>query len=129
METPFTLDDMDRAHEGTNQNSVRKYLADLYNLGVISYITYVSDGHSEYFDIKGNKLSSAAVHESYEISNEANPDAARRAVEAHGLRQTDYFTFSKQLAAAGVCTWVMDPVKLTCTFCSKLGEPLLADPV
>lgn len=129
VETPFTLEDIDRAHAGATQDSVRKYLKDLHDLGVVSCTTHVADGHSDYFDIKGAKLSSAAVHEPYEISDEANRDAARQALEAHSLRETDYFTFSRQLAAAGVCTWVMDPVKMTCTFCSKLGEQLLVDPV
>ena len=129
METPFTLEDIDRAHEGATQDSVRQYLKDLRDLGVVSYTTHVSDGHSDYFDIKGEKLSSAAVHEPYEISDEANRDATRQALEAHSLRETDYFTFSRQLASAGVCTWIMDPVKMTCTFCSKLGEQLLVDSV
>jgi hypothetical protein len=65
VETRFTLEDIDRAHEGVTQDSVRKYLKNLHDLGVISYTTHVSDGHSDYFDIKGNKLSSAAVHDLY----------------------------------------------------------------
>jgi len=129
VKTPFTLEDIERDHEGATQDSVQKYLKDLHDLGVISYTTHVSDGHSEYFDIKGNKLSSAAVHESYEIADEANRNAVRQAFVAHSLRETDYFTFSRQLAAAGVYTWVMDPVKMPCTFCSKLGEQLLVDPI
>ncbi|WP_095991053.1 DUF1398 family protein [Cystobacter fuscus] len=35
----------------------------------------------------------------------------------------------RQLAAAGVCTWVMDLVGMTCTFHSKSGEPLFVDEV
>ncbi|WP_108724315.1 DUF1398 family protein [Phyllobacterium zundukense] len=30
-------------------------------------------------------------------------------------------------AAAGVCTWIMDAVEMTCTFYSKSGEQLLVD--
>lgn len=86
----------------------------------------INDGHCDDFDIKGNKLSSAAVHETYEISVEANRDAAGQALEAHSLGETDYFTFSK---AAGVCTWIMDPVEMTCTFYCKSGELLLVDDI
>lgn len=50
MGTPFSLEDIDRAHQGVTQETVRKYLTDLYALGVVSYTTHISDGHSEYFD-------------------------------------------------------------------------------
>jgi uncharacterized protein YbcV (DUF1398 family) len=129
MATPFTLEDIDRAHKGVTNETVRKYLKSLHDLGIVSYTTHISDGHSDYFDSKGNKLSSVAVHERYEISDEASRESARRAIEAHGLRETDYFAFSRQLAAAGVCAWVMDPVEMTCTFYSKSGEKLLVDDV
>ena len=129
METPFTLEDIDRAHEGATQETVGKYLTDLRDLGVVSYVTYVSDGHSEYFDGKGAGLVSAVVHEAYEVSDTADRDAALRALEAHGAGKTDYFAFSRQLAAAGVCTWVMDPIRMTCTYYSKSGEKLHADDI
>ncbi|WP_420715074.1 DUF1398 family protein [Corallococcus sp. bb12-1] len=124
MQIAFTLEDIDRAHEGVTQETVRKYLADLHGLGVFTYTTYISDGHSEYFDIRGNKLSSAPVHEAYAVSDGADREAMRRALDAHGRREMDYFTFVRQLAAAGVCTWVMNPVGMTCSYHSKSGELL-----
>jgi uncharacterized protein YbcV (DUF1398 family) len=129
MATQFTLEDIGRAHRGVTKETVREYLQNLHGLGVVSYATHISDGSSDYFDSNGNKLSSIAVHEHYEISGESSRESARQAIEAHGRGETDYFAFSRQLAAAGVCTWVMDPVSLTCTYYSKSGEKLLQDDV
>ncbi|MGY4395754.1 uncharacterized protein YbcV (DUF1398 family) [Sphingomonas sp. UYAg733] len=129
MQTPFTLEDIDRTHAGVTRMTVRKYLTDLHDLGVVSYTTYISDGHSNYFDSEGNSLSSAPVHETYEISDQADRTAARQALDAHGRGETNYLAFTRQLAAAGVCIWVMDPVEMTCTLHSKSGERLLVDDV
>src|SRR2546429_3485243 len=129
MRTPFTLEDIGRAHNGVTRDAVRKYLADLRDIGVRSYATHVSDGHSLYFDSRGASLSSQPVHEPYAVSDAADRDAVRQALEAHRRGETDYFAFSKQLAAAGASMWVMDPGTMTCTFYSKAGEPLLVDDV
>jgi 2,3-bisphosphoglycerate-independent phosphoglycerate mutase len=129
MRTPFTLEGIGRAHNGVTHDTVRKYLADLRDIGVRSYTTHVSDGHSEYFDARGASLSSEPVHEPYAVADAADRDAVRQAIEAHSRGETNYFAFSKQLAAAGASTWVMDPIAMTCTFYSKAGELLLADDV
>jgi len=62
MATTFTLEDIDRAHKGVSSKSVRQYLTMLHSLGDIYYASYISDGHSEYFDRTGNTLSCPAVH-------------------------------------------------------------------
>ena len=125
----FTLEDIDLAHRGVTSATVRQYLATLHDLGIVSYTTHISDGHSEYFAGNGDSLCSAAVHERYDVSDQADRDAARQAIEAHQLKQTDYFTFSRQLAAAGVGFWIMDTVRMTCTFCSKADDRLIEDDV
>lgn len=125
----FTLEDIDLAHREVTSATVRQYLTTLHDLGIVSYTTHISDGHSEYFDGNGDSLRSAAVHERYEVSDQADRNAARRAIEAHQSKQTDYFTFSRQLAAAGIGSWIMDTVRMTCTFCSKAGERLIEDDV
>ena len=129
MPPPFSLEDIDRAHQGVTSKTVGTYLRALHELGIVTYTTHLSDGHSDYFDDDGDCLSSAPVHEQYAIADRADPEAARRAIGAHARRETDYFTFSRQLASAGVGSWIMDPVAMTCTFCSKIGEPLLVDAV
>jgi uncharacterized protein YbcV (DUF1398 family) len=67
------------------------------------------------------------VHDPYAVSDIADPKAARAAIEAHGRGDTDYFAFSRALADAGVASWVMDPVRMTLTYRSAEGTPMLAD--
>ena len=129
MAPRFTLAQIEQAHQGVTIAGVRDYLEKLYALGVVSYTSHISDGHSDYLDSKGDSLSSAPVHEIYEISGTANPEHAREAVAAHGLGKTDYLSFSRQLANAGVATWVMDPVGMTCSFHSKAGDRLFIEEV
>ncbi len=129
MPPPFSLEDIARVHQGVISRTVRDYLRKLHDLGVVAYTSHLSDGHSDYFDHDGAMLSSAAVHEQYDVSDRVDPEAARRAIDAHGRGETDYFTFSRELAAAGIGSWIMNPVDMTCTFCSKAGQRLLVDDV
>ena len=129
MPAPFTLAQIEKAHQGVNQASVGKYLKALQELGVVSAITYVADGHTDYADADDNRLSSAAIHESYDVSDQASWEAAQRALDAHTAKKTDYFTMSRQLAAAGVATWVMNTTTLTCSFVAKDGTVLVTETV
>ena len=43
--------------------------------------------------------------------------------------ETDYLTFARQLADAGIETWLMDPRARTCTFCCRAGEKLFSAPL
>ncbi|QPC91964.1 DUF1398 domain-containing protein [Mesorhizobium sp. INR15] len=98
----FTLEDIDRAHKGVSQATVGDYLKALHGLGVAFYRTHISDGHSDYVDSEGNSLSSAPIHELYEVADHASVEAARLALDAHARGKTDYYAFSRQLADAGV---------------------------
>jgi len=129
MPAPFTLAQIEKAHQGVNQASVGKYLKALRELGVVSAITYVVDGHTDYADADGNRLSSAVVHETYGVSDLVNWEAAQRALDAHTAKEADYFTMSRQLAAAGVATWVMNTTTLTCSFVAKDGTVLITETV
>lgn len=127
MTTAFTLEDIAGAHAGVSRATVRDYLARLLALGVARYVTHVADGRSDYFDADGGLLSSGPVHDPYAVADTVDRRGVDRAVEAHGRGETDYFVFSRQLAAAGVETWVMDPLAMTCAYRSKVGEVLRAD--
>jgi uncharacterized protein YbcV (DUF1398 family) len=129
MTTPFTIADIERAHAATGPEGVCGTMRLLRGLGVARYISHISDGHSEFFDGSGNVLRTEPLHPPYPVADTPDPDAAKLALGRHARGETDYFTFARQLTAAGVATWLMDPDAMTCTFCCRSGVPLFAEPL
>ena len=129
MTTPFTLSDLEKAHEGVGAGGVCDYMQALSGMGVAYYVSHISDGHSDYFDGKGNRLSTGPIHRANPVACRPDPAAAKAALGAHGRGETDYFTFARQLAAAGVAAWVMDPKAMTCTFQCSAGKTLFVEPL
>lgn len=128
MSTTFTLEDIEKAQE-VAPDGVNDYLGELRRLGVACCISHIADGHSDYVDDAGNCLSSAPLHDPVPVSGCVDPQAAKMALGRHGRGETDYLTFARQLAAAGVATWVMDPGARTCTFRCRAGQKLFSAPL
>ncbi len=127
MAPRFTLDDIDRAHDGVTKNGVRQYLGRLRDLGVKQCTTWIADGHTDFCDEAGDTVSSHPVHDPYPVAEDADPKAARAAIEAHGRGETDYFEMSRALADAGVAAWEMDTGQLTLTYRATSGAPVMKD--
>lgn len=129
MTTQFTIADIERANACAGSEGVCGYMRVLRDIGVTYYISHISDGHLEFFDGKGNVLRTAPLHEAYEVAATPDPEAAKCALGAHARGETDYLAFARQLSAAGVATWLMDPDAMTCTFRCRGGTPLFAEPL
>ena len=115
--------DIEKAHAVVDPDGVNDYLTALRQL------SHICDGHSDFFDAAGNKLSTAPIHERLTVAERVDPKAAKLALGQHGRGETDYLTFARQLADAGIDTWLMDPRARTCTFCCQAGEKLFSAPL
>ncbi|WP_370287069.1 DUF1398 family protein [Pseudooceanicola nanhaiensis] len=129
MNTAFTMADIEKAHAVVDPDGVNDYLTALRQLGVAYYVSHICDGHSDFYDAAGNKLSTAPIHDRLTVAERVDPKAAKLALGQHGRGETDYLTFARQLADAGIETWLMDPRARTCTFCCRAGEKLFSAPL
>lgn len=120
----FTLDTIEKAHDGAETATVPDYLRSLRRIGVVRTITHISDGHTDYEDSAGRRVSTGPVHETYSVAEDADPDTVPRALKAHEQGQMDYFSMCRALAAAGVATWIMDTGEMTFACCSSAGQEM-----
>jgi uncharacterized protein YbcV (DUF1398 family) len=86
----FTIDQIKAAHSKVKSGAdFPAYIQDLKKLGVTSYETLVSDGHSEYNGINNYKTSSTAKYEVLPIAKSSAPEQFKADLKAHQQGKTD----------------------------------------
>ncbi len=126
----FTLEQIKSAHSKVKSGAdFPNYIQDLINLGIKSYHTYVSDGHTEYFGKDDEHIQSEANYPVLTISQKSDLFTFVNRLKIHQQGQTDYFTFCKDAAQSGVEKWEVDMQKMTCTYYDFLGNNLLEEKI
>jgi uncharacterized protein YbcV (DUF1398 family) len=116
----FTLQEIQEAHQKVKSGKdFPQFVQDLKELGVKIYETYVIDGHTEYFTKDSNRLSSLPKYDPLEISDQCQPNKFREILRFHQNGNSDYFTFCKEAAEAGIDKWMVDVEKMVCVYFDK----------
>ena len=105
----FTIEQIHDIHDrlGTMER-FPDYVRALTAIGVESYDSYLSDGHSEYFAEDGRSVVSAAVHEVLPVNDASDREQVVEHLGLHELGRTSYLEMSKGLADSGVEKWTVD---------------------
>jgi uncharacterized protein YbcV (DUF1398 family) len=126
----FTIEQITDIHDRLgNSDTLGPYLRALREIGVETYDSYITDGHSEYHGADGQTLVGPAFHERFAIAETCDRQQfleTMREVEQGGL---GYVEMSKALADNGVEKWTFDTGKLTITYLDRAGNVLLAENV
>lgn len=126
----FTIEQIIEAHSKVRTGAdFPKYIQDLIKIGVLSYQTFVSDGHTDYFGVDGFKLSSPAKYDILAIAEVSNADQFKFDLLAHQSGKTDYSTFCSDCARSGVEKWLVDISKMTCTYLNQQNEVILEEQI
>ncbi|MBO9675469.1 MAG: DUF1398 family protein [Sphingobacteriaceae bacterium] len=107
-----------------------RFIKEIKELGVKRNDVYVGNGLSIYFDDEDNVLQ--ARPEEYPelvINEESSARKLEHALKVHQQGETDYFTFCKQAADAGVEKWVTDLEEMTCTYLDAEGNELVKEKI
>lgn len=126
----FTLQQIASAHAQVKSGAdFPAYIRDLKQLGVLQYQTFVKDGHTDYVGADGYTIHSPSKYAVQTIAEKSN--AAKFAIDlkAHQHGQSDYPTFCRHSAEAGVEKWVVDLDALTCTYYDLAGTIMLTEAI
>lgn len=124
----FTLDQISTAHAKVKSGGdFPRYIQDIKGLGVVRYETFVADGHAVYWAASGDSLKSAEKYAVLAVARNGDTDAFVRGLKAHQRGETDYRTFCKQAADAGIEKWVVNVKEMTCTYYTVKGEEVLRE--
>jgi len=107
-----------------------QFIKEIKELGVKRNDVYVSNGLSIYFDDEDNAQQvSPDEYPTLIINEESSTGKLEHALEVHQKGETDYITFCKQAADAGVEKWVADLEEMTCTYLDAKGTELVKEKI
>ncbi len=126
----FTLDQIKAIHARVKSGAdFPQYVQDLKQLGLLHYDYYVADGHHRYVGSDGFTLTSPPATESLPVADQGSTAQLAHALTIHQQGQTDYPSFCRQAAEAGVEKWTVDMQHLTCTYYDRQGNVLVAEAI
>jgi uncharacterized protein YbcV (DUF1398 family) len=126
----FTLEQITDIHDRSGaKETLGDYLRALRDIGVKTYDSYLTDGHSEYFGADGQTLIGPAFHEVLVVAQTCEPEQFLQYMRRVDQGGVGYEEMSRTLANHGVERWTFDTDKLTVTYRDKAGVVLLTEGV
>ncbi|NCD71476.1 DUF1398 domain-containing protein [Mucilaginibacter agri] len=126
----FTLQQLKAAHAKVKTGAdFPAYIQEIKALGLVTYEFIVKDGSTVYYGADNYHVASPAIYEPLTINTTASPDALKHTIAIHQQGQTDFMTFCKEAANAGVEKWVIDTVAMLCTYRDLGGNVMVAEPI
>lgn len=123
----FTLEQIKNAHASMKSAAdFPIYIHALNSLGVCSYETSVSDGHTTYFGHENFKLSTTGQY-TLTIAELHDNEQFKTDLIAHQQGQTDFPTFLSDCAKSGIAYWRTDMAAMTCTYYDASGKVVLEE--
>ena len=126
----FSIEQIKEAHSKVKSGAdFPAYIKELKSLGVVSYDTYVIDGHTDFVGNNNYQVSSPAKYETLIVTETSQPEKFKADLKAHQQGETDYPTFCKDCAKSGIEKWTVSIEKMSCTYYDKSGEEILAEQI
>ena len=126
----FTIEQIKAAHSKVQTGAdFPAYIQDIIKLGVLSYETYVTDGHTDYAGKSGYAISSDKKYATLTIADSANTAQFETNLKAHQQGKSNYATFCNGCAKCGVEKWKVDVKAMTCTYYDKTGNDILTETI
>lgn len=126
----FTVEQIKTAHSKVKSGAdFPSYIREIKAMGVTHYETYVADGHINYHGANHHTAQIAAKYAPMAIADKANLELFKNQLLAHQQGQTDFLTFIKMCAAAGIEKWEICMNKMTCTYFDKSGNEVVIEQI
>jgi uncharacterized protein YbcV (DUF1398 family) len=126
----FTLQHINDIHARFgNAETLAQYLQALRAIGVATYDSFVTDGHSVYIGDDGAIVVSPAVHEVLTIAPTSDREQFLEQLELHQQGKTNYLEMSQGLAASGIEKWTFDTNAMTLAYYDQAGNQLLSETI
>lgn len=126
----FTIEQVKAVHAKVKTGAdFPAYVQDMKTVGVVSYEHFVSDGHTVYYGHNDFCIASLAKYAAMEVAPTGSKIGLQQALTIHQQGETDYPTFCRQAAEAGVEKWTVHTIELTCTYYDKAGNTMLVEDI
>ncbi len=124
----FTIEQIQAIHSKVKSGAdFPRYIQELIQLGVLNYTIYVDNGRTVYSGKNNFTISSEANYPLLKVGMEGDKQKLECTLKNHQQGLTDYPTFCRQAAEAGVEKWTVDMEQMTCTYFDKQGNLLVIE--
>ena len=124
----FTIDQIHEASASIKSGAdFPQFVQDLKSMGVTHYDTFVSDGLTKYYDANDFVLVANAKYPEMPVNDLPSSNRLKHALLIHQQGQTDYPTFCKQAAEAGVEKWTTKVGEMVVIYWDKQGQPMVVE--
>ncbi|NDV44604.1 DUF1398 domain-containing protein [Flagellimonas sediminis] len=126
----FTTDQIHEAFSKVKSGAdFPQFVQDLKEIGVTHYDNFVSDGRTKYYGSNDFMLEGNPKYPEMKVNETSSSDSLKYAISIHQKGQTDYPTFCKQAADAGVEKWIVHMIEMNVTYLDKKGQKLIVEPI
>lgn len=126
----FTLNQIQEAHKKVKSGvDFPKYVQDLKHLGVTHYDNFVKNGKAIFYGANNFNIESDPKYPLLEVNTIGSESKLEHALSIHQQGETDYLTFCKQAADAGVEKWVTHMIDMTVTYLDKENNILIIETI
>ena len=105
------------------------YIQDLIQLGVLSYDTFVTDGHTLFTGVDNYTIQSEPKYSALNIAKISDPEKFKQYLQLHQQGQTDFPAFCNHAAETGVEKWTVDMNAMTCTYFDRSNNKMLEEKI
>lgn len=126
----FTIDQIHEAFAKVKSGAdFPQFVQNLKEIGVTHYDNFVLDGRTNYYGLNGFMLDGASKYPEMQVNDNSSSDRLKHAIAIHQQGQTDYPTFCRQAADAGVEKWRVHMIERTVIYTDKKGQKLTVEPI
>ena len=126
----FTIEAIQAAEQQIKSGAdFPQFIKEIKAMGVTRNDVYVINGQSIYFGNDDQTAESAPAYESLIIETTSSAEDLKEALKAHQEGKSNFDTFCRQAASAGVEKWVTDLVAMTVTYIDTEGNELVVEEI
>lgn len=126
----FTIEQIQSAEQKVKTGADFPQLAkDLKDLGVQRFDVFVMNGMTVYYGENDHVAEGEPVYETLLIDDQSSAEDLKEALKVHQHGASDYQTFCKQAAMAGVEKWIVDLQAMTVSYFDTAGVELVVEEI
>ena len=126
----FTIEEIQEIEQHSQGGKGFPQLAKgLAKLGVVRTDVFVINGMTTYFGEGDETVQGPPIYEDLLIEEESSILALQEALKIHQNGASDYQTFCRELAVAGVEKWVVDLTEMTISYFDMAGKELITEKI
>lgn len=126
----FTIDQINASYKRVKSGAdFPKLIQNLKLIGVTHYSQNVADGRTTFFGLNNYFVEGEVKYRVIEVNHIGSSHKLKHALSIHQQGLTDYLTFCKHAAEAGVEKWTTDIVDMTVTYFDREKKTLIVEKI